>query len=420
MPRSPKGTRANTAAGSSPPRVLVVLGNFALNGQERGNIEVFYAAKDVGVEALFVTHRAWGGHHIQPALDERDLAWTTLDYARHFTKRLSFGGWVRNVGRLLKASWELRRIARKYRPTHIHVANPHYFLSVLPALLLMRTPVVFRLGDVPTQHHILYRLLWRWFVIPRVEQFVCISEYVQKRLLESGAPLHKTQVIYSYPPERLRLSSSSAALEGFEGRTVVYVGQIAPHKGVHHLIQVATTLCQARNDVRFVLVGAISRQNAFALDLAGRVQVAGLQGRIRFLGYRDDVPGLLQGTDVHVCPSVCEEALGNVVLEAKQAGVPSVVFPSGGLPELIEHGANGWVCDAASVEELRKGILHFLQMDEEELAEAKATARDSLNRMGITKRAFAHAWLEVFKTVSVDPQRRRANASVRPSEVVST
>lgn len=79
--------------------VLVVRGNYALNGQERGNIEVFRAAK------------------------------------------------ARGLGR---GVWAFRRIARAYRPTHIHVANPHYVLSVLPALLVTRTPVVYRLGDAPT------------------------------------------------------------------------------------------------------------------------------------------------------------------------------------------------------------------------------------------------------------------------------
>lgn len=414
MLRSINGPEKGTATEPPHPRVLVVLGNFALNGQERGNIEVFYAAKSVGVESLFVTHKQWGHHHIQPALDQRGLAWTTLNYARHFTKRISLGEWFRNVRRLLTASWEFRRIVHRYRPTHIHVANPHYFLSVLPALLTTRTPVVFRLGDVPTQHHVFYRILWRWFVIPRVRQFVCISEFILERLQESGAPPHKARVIYSFPPERVAEDSAvSAELPPFAGRTVMYVGQIAPHKGVHLLVQVAVALCRVREDVRFIFVGAISRQNPFAIGLVAQVQQAGLSEQIRFLGYQDDVPQLLAAADVHVCPSVCEEALGNVVLEAKQAGEPSVVFPSGGLPELIEHGVDGWVCSEASKTGLKEGLVRYLDMQEAELDAAKAAARSSLDRMGITKNAFAQAWLEVFSDqpgVGQEQPSRSANA----------
>ena len=389
------------------PRVLVVLGNFALNGQERGNIEVFSAAKDIGVEALFVTHEVWGHHYIQPALDQRGLRWTSLDYARHFTKRLSLRGWVQNVGRLLKATWRFGRIAKAYGPTHIHVANPHYFLSVLPALLLLRTPVVFRLGDVPTQHHALYRFVWRWLIVPRVERFVCISEHIRDSLIATGAPAHKAQVLYSYPPER-PAPEQPVTLDPFDGRTVAYVGQIQSHKGVHLLVEVALGFCRERNDVRFMLAGSITKQNPFALALLGKVQAAGLADRIRFVGYLEDVPGFLAGADVHTCPSVCEEALGNVVLEAKQAGVPSVVFPDGGLPELVAHGVDGWVCRAKTAEALREGIEHYLDADAAALRTAKVAAGRSLARHGITKAAFAEAWGAVYGIVPPEEQQEQA------------
>ncbi len=377
------------------PRVLVALGNAALNGQERGNIEALYAAKEVGVDALFVTHAAWGHRHLQPALDRLGLRWTALDYARHFTKQLSPLGWVRNVGRLLAASWGFWRIARRYRPTHVHAANPHYVLSVLPALLLMRTPLVYRLGDVPTQHHALYRRLWRWFIIPRAERFVCVSAYVRDRLVELGAPAEKTQVLYSYPPERPAAEPLEPP-EPFAGTTVVYVGQIAKHKGVDLLVEAAVALCRARDDVRFLLAGAMARTNPFALALFGRVQAAGLGDRIRFLGYVEDVPGVLASAAVHVMPSVCEEALGNALVEAKQAGVPSVIFPSGGMPELVEHGRDGVVCRARTAEALREGIGELMDAEPERLAAMAMAARDSLGRLGITKHAFAEAWGTVY------------------------
>src|SRR5690606_35653862 len=258
----------------STPRVLVVLGNYALNGQERGNIEVFRAVKARGVDALFATHADWGHVHLQPALDRLGLRWTTLPYARHFTKRTTTTGWLRNLGQVMRGARAFQRIARTYRPTPIHVANPHYFLSVLPALLLTRTPVVYRLGDAPTEHHAFYRILWRRFVIPRVSAFVCVSEYVRERLLATGCPPEKARVIYSHPPAR---PDGAAALDlgSFVGRTVLYVGQVAPHKGVDLLVEAAISLCEERDDVRFLLAGLVVRQNTFALGLIGKVQAAG-------------------------------------------------------------------------------------------------------------------------------------------------
>ena len=397
-------------ASSPPPRVLVLLGNAALNGQERGNIEALYAARSVGADALFVTHADWGHAQIQPALDRLGLRWKPLAYAYHFTKRLRPLGWVENLGRLVKASWGLGQIARRYKPTHLHAANQHYVLSVLPALLLMRTPLVYRLGDVPTQHHALYRFVWRWFIVPRVERFVCISEYIRESLIATGAPAHKAQVLYSYPPER-PAPEQPVTLDSFDGQTVAYIGQIRPHKGVGLLVEVALALCRERADVRFVLAGAVTKQNPFALELLGKVQAAGLADRIRFVGYLEDVPGLLAGADVHTCPSVCNEALGNVVLEAKQAGVPSVVFPDGGLPELVEHGVDGFVCRAKTAVALREGIEYYLDMDAATLGAAKEAAGISLLLQGITRAAFAQAWGSVYGIAPPDEQQENAGAA---------
>lgn len=71
--------------------------------------------------------------------------------------------------------------------------------------------------------------------------------------------------------------------------------------------------------------------------LAGRLGVA---GRVRFLGWREDVPGLLASADFLVCPSV-HEPLGNVVIEAWSAGLPVIATASDGPAGLIADGESG-------------------------------------------------------------------------------
>jgi glycosyltransferase involved in cell wall biosynthesis len=212
-----------------------------------------------------------------------------------------------------------------------------------------------------------------------------------------GVAACKTQVLYSHPPERPD-GRASFVPDPFGGVTVTYVGQIRPHKGVHLLVEAALSLCHARDDVRFLFAGGVARNNPFALALIAKVQAAGMEDRIRFLGYVDDVPGLLAASNLHVCPSVCEEALGNVVLEAKAAGVPSLIFPSGGLPELIEEGRDGWICRSATDEAIRGQVTVFLELSSEERAEVGVQAKASLERMGITKHSFAESWKRVFES----------------------
>jgi glycosyltransferase involved in cell wall biosynthesis len=66
----------------------------------------------------------------------------------------------------------------------------------------------------------------------------------------------------------------------------------------------------------------------------------GIAGRVRFLGWRGDVPRLLAAADLLVCPSL-HEPLGNVVIEAWSAGLPVVATASDGPAGLIEDGDSG-------------------------------------------------------------------------------
>jgi glycosyltransferase involved in cell wall biosynthesis len=380
-------------------RVLVVFGNIPLLGQERGNIQVFSALKERGVDSLFVTNHEYGHLHIQPALEQRGLKWTPANYAGRFSKDKGVKGWLKQIRDILQGSWRLWRIAQRYQPTHIHVANEQFFLCMLPALLLLPIPLTYRLGDKPNQHHWVYRTLWRRVLIPRVDRFVCISSFIKERLLDAGAPEHKTKVIYNYPPERSNDTPDDDVLPApFDGQTVLYMGQLTRDKGVDLLVEAAIALCRERDDVRFLIAGDYSWKNPFAEGLIEQVEQLGLSGRIQFLGYVHDIPGLLAMSDVHVCPSVWEEPLSNVVVEAKQAGVPSVVFPSGGLPELITDGEDGLICEQKTAAVLKANIQRFLEHPALQ-QRAGRQAQASLEEMGITKSAFAEAWEEVYESV---------------------
>jgi glycosyltransferase involved in cell wall biosynthesis len=296
--------------------------------------------------------------------------------------------------------WELIQIIRQFRPTHIHVPNEYQSVYNIPVLAASGVPIVYRLGDAPVETPRFLRELWSRLVVPSVSCFVCISEFIKREAIKAGASEEKIRVIYNFPPERPSLPPGERIrVESFAGRTVLYMGQLSEEKGVDLLIEAAVDLCQIRDDVRFLIAGDYTWQNPFAETLIEQVRVLGLSDRIAFMGYVKDIPGLLAVADIHVCPSVWEEPLSNVVPEAKQAGVPSVIFPSGGLPELVAHEQDGYVCREKSAGALREGIEYFLDSDEERLDEAGLAARVSLEQLGITRQVFTEAWREVYESI---------------------
>lgn len=380
-------------------RVLVLLGNAGLNGQERGNIQVFDALKNQGVESLFVTHQQWGHSLIEPALAQRDLKWVRLDYARHFRKGKRATDWPGNILRILRGSASLLRIIRQFAPTHIHVANPHYYLAVLPALLQTNIPIIYRLGDAPTVHHKFYVWLWRYGIIRRVDHFVCISQFVRQRLLGLGACSNETTVIYNYPPDR-PAPAQPFSMDFGGTQVIVFVGQLIPDKGLHLFVDAAIQMCRIRNDVTFVVAGRLYDRNHFARRLIVSIIKAGLQHRIRFVGHVEDIQGLFGHSHIHVCPSLCDDAAPNVVMEAKRSGVPSIVFARGGLPEQVLDPSEGRVCKAETTEELVRTIVEILDANAADLVQLRQRSRHSINRLQATKEAYVTKWLSVYDDVA--------------------
>jgi glycosyltransferase involved in cell wall biosynthesis len=74
----------------------------------------------------------------------------------------------------------------------------------------------------------------------------------------------------------------------------------------------------------------------------------------------DDLAALYSAADVFVAPSI-QENLPNTVMEALACGTPCVTFNIGGMPDLIEHRASGYLATPCDVESLAIGIAWVLE-----------------------------------------------------------
>jgi glycosyltransferase involved in cell wall biosynthesis len=114
-----------------------------------------------------------------------------------------------------------------------------------------------------------------------------------------------------------------------------------------------------------VLLAALAQAPRFHLWLAGegpdraaleaQVQTLGIQERVHFLGWRQDIPALLAAADIFVCSSRIEP-LGNVVIEAWAAGTPVVSAAAAGPRELIEDGETGLLVPVDNAKALARAM----------------------------------------------------------------
>jgi glycosyltransferase involved in cell wall biosynthesis len=386
---------------SGAPRILALFGGAVVYGQERGNMEALCALRDQGCEVLcLVRDEAWS-ELVPPALDAVGLKWRKVAYIEQRMPGRMLWLLFRNPWAFMRANWVFLRIAREFRPTHVHGFNSLFVLNFLPALMLTRIPIVYRAGDRPLLHNWLWRLVWR-LIVRQTVRFVANSRFTAGELVASGVAAHDIALIYSFPPRRGTPATPFRPPEGFDdaGPRFAYVGQITPEKGADVLIEAFRTIAAEAVGARLFVAGRISDWwgDAWARTLRDRTLAdPALGDRVAFLGYVEDVPGLLDYCHVHVCPSVWDEPLANVVMEAKLAARPSIVFPSGGLPEIVSHGVDGFVCPDKSAHALAAALRAYLDCPEM-IGRQGAAARESLERLGVMR--FREAWAAVYGAVT--------------------
>ncbi|WP_372865355.1 glycosyltransferase family 4 protein, partial [Spongiibacter sp.] len=81
----------------------------------------------------------------------------------------------------------------------------------------------------------------------------------------------------------------------------------------------------------------------------------GLDRRVRFLGWRNDVTALMRSVDAFVCPSR-HEGLGSIVMESFAHHCPIIATRSQGPGEVIEHEYSGLLTDIDDVGQLAEAI----------------------------------------------------------------
>ena len=135
------------------------------------------------------------------------------------------------------------------------------------------------------------------------------------------------------------------------------VGNIKPIKGHENLIQTMAILRKKEQyDVILAIIGEIYPKYAsYKTMLDKLITSLGLADRIFFLGFRDDIPEILQAIDYYVLPSI-SEGLSISLLEAMAASRPIVATDVGMNSVVIQHGVNGLIVPPNSNEALAEAL----------------------------------------------------------------
>ena len=298
-------------------------------------------------------------------------------------------GWVRQypkIVRLAVYTWKLWRESKR--------ADAVYALDAvsvgLPALLvatLRRKPLLVRLeGDYaweqgrmrfgvhttldeyrsnPKSAPLAVRSLAfiQTYVVSRAAVVIVPSAHLKSIVTQWGVDAKKISVVYSalYP---LTVSGTRDSLRTqleYSQPTLVSAARLVPWKGFRVLIEVVAKLTERFPDISLVIIGDGEERS----KLEALVTKKQLSTHIRFTGRisKDALGAAIKAADVFVLNSAYE-GLSHQLIEVMDVGVPIVTTTSGGNPELITNGVNGYLVDFNDATQLEEAIVRVVNHPE--------------------------------------------------------
>ncbi|MBE8990661.1 glycosyltransferase family 4 protein [Nostoc sp. LEGE 12450] len=264
----------------------------------------------------------------------------------------------------------ITKVIKKAREYDLIYANTQKALVVGAfASFFSRRPLVYHLHDIlSTEHFSQTNLRIAINLANRCASLVIANSQASKTaFIQAGGRSDIVEVVYNgFDPKIYQTDESDInQLQqlGLQGKFVVgHFSRLAPWKGQHILID---ALAKCPPEVTVILVGdALFGEQDYVKQLHQQVADLGLENRVKFLGFRSDIPQLMAACNLVAHTSTSPEPFGRVIVEAMLCGKPVVAAKAGGVMELVEHGLNGFLVAPGEPQELAQVIITCLQETE--------------------------------------------------------
>ena len=303
------------------------------------------------------------------------------------------------------------------RAKQIQVVNSHWILpqGLSSALARGKTP---RFTHVLSVHSsdvgMLADLPWgralARFVLARCDHVIVSGSTTLKELDElAGRPTSATVQPMGINLELFSKASGLAAQQQpFPDGFLLFFGRLVEKKGAVYLLRALPRVLERWPGLGLVIVGYGPEEGA----LRAETQRLGLSSSVVFAGRQphSEIVRYLHSCQLVVVPSIVDrvgetEGMPTVVVEALAAGTRVVGSAVAGIPDVLRHGENGWLCREKDTADLAEKIL--LALDDPPSSEITQRAQATAEGLDWSKVATRYA--EVFAGNAATTARKRSS-----------
>jgi glycosyltransferase involved in cell wall biosynthesis len=221
---------------------------------------------------------------------------------------------------------------------------------------------------------------WRFKLIKKIERFVLrradlvvpMGKFTYELARSQGVESDKL-IILQFP---VPWADGAEVVDLPVTPTILCAARLVKEKGVQILLQAMPLVIKELPDTRLLIAG----DGSYRPILEQTSESLGIGDKVSFLGWLkpEDLKGVYANTSLFVLPSIWEEGLGMVFVEAGLMGRPVVASDRGGIRDIIRHGENGLLVPPGNAVALADAIVKVLK--DRHLARSMGLAGASIAR----------------------------------------
>lgn len=262
---------------------------------------------------------------------------------------------------------------------HVHYAIPHAVCAVLA-----RDMCGENIGIVTTLHGTDISVLGEdstlqqaiKYGIDRSDIVTTVSDALKMETYERIETTKPIETIYNFVDEDVFHPVDGSKLKKEFGiredeRVLIHISNFRKIKNIPDVIDAFMKVREAM-PAKLLLVGDGPEKHR----VMDKVKTMPYKNDVLFLGKQENIAELFSISDLKFLLSE-KESFGLVLLEAMACGVPGIGTNIGGIPEVIEHGTNGYLVELGDVDAVAHYAIELLS-DEAKLVQFRMNALDTV------------------------------------------